>query len=263
MKMHRLVPLCMLVMVSTASAQLLPAFATQWTTTNPDPASIMANIAADAKRMQVERWRIQQDLQTKIFETTQDITVNRSKSLDLKLQAYDEYIRGDPGPWTIKNPTVQSSGKITITPASGGQPAPGDAPVVSYAMKIFLYIVGQGPSSNAAPSPIWESDVLTSTASGFGSFDYSLSFNDAAFIQTLSDTDALDVQTVFTAHFDTTNVSADDVRVVIGTGVDPYPDLPETSFSMVVVPEPMHLSGAALALWALCKRNPFRSERAW
>ena len=49
---------------------------------------------ADAQKSQMNRWKILQDTQTKIFEIQQDVTVNRAKTQDKMFGKWDEYIRG-------------------------------------------------------------------------------------------------------------------------------------------------------------------------
>ena len=55
--------------------------------------TIQTQIAADAQKQQAERQKIQADLQTKIFEITQDVTVNKAKTADKAAQSFDGYIR--------------------------------------------------------------------------------------------------------------------------------------------------------------------------
>ena len=55
--------------------------------------SIYTAIAADAQKSQMNRWKILQDTQTKIFEIQQDVTVNRAKTQDKMFGKWDEYIR--------------------------------------------------------------------------------------------------------------------------------------------------------------------------
>lgn len=55
--------------------------------------SIYTAIAADAQKNQMNRWKILQDTQTKIFEIQQDVTVNRAKTQDKMFGKWDEYIR--------------------------------------------------------------------------------------------------------------------------------------------------------------------------
>ncbi len=54
---------------------------------------IYTQISADAARQQLDRWKILQDLQTKIFNITQDVTINRSRKMDDAYKRWDEYIR--------------------------------------------------------------------------------------------------------------------------------------------------------------------------
>jgi hypothetical protein len=55
---------------------------------------IYRQIVADAEANKVERARILQDLQKQIFSVTQDVTLNRTKSIDHAYTLMDEYIRG-------------------------------------------------------------------------------------------------------------------------------------------------------------------------
>ena len=59
-----------------------------------DEKRIDAQIAADAQKPRAERWKIMQDLQSKIFEITEDITVNKARKADDAFKAMDDYIRG-------------------------------------------------------------------------------------------------------------------------------------------------------------------------
>jgi hypothetical protein len=42
----------------------------------------------------MERWKVLQDTQTKIFEIQQDVTVNKARTADKAFQKWDDYIRG-------------------------------------------------------------------------------------------------------------------------------------------------------------------------
>jgi len=55
--------------------------------------TIYTQIAADAQKQQMQRWKILQDLQTKIFEITQDVTIHRMKTADKLVNQFDAYIR--------------------------------------------------------------------------------------------------------------------------------------------------------------------------
>lgn len=55
--------------------------------------TIYTQIGADAQKQQMERWKILQDTQTKIFEIQQDVTVNKAKTQDKMFNKWDEYIR--------------------------------------------------------------------------------------------------------------------------------------------------------------------------
>ncbi|HNU07255.1 MAG TPA: hypothetical protein PKO33_05760 [Pyrinomonadaceae bacterium] len=54
---------------------------------------LQSEIQSEAQKQQMERWKILQDTQTKIFEIQQDITVNRSKTSDKLHQKWDQFIR--------------------------------------------------------------------------------------------------------------------------------------------------------------------------
>ena len=55
--------------------------------------TIAIQMQADAQKQQMERWKILQDTQTKIFEIQQDVTVNKAKTQDKLFNKWDEYIR--------------------------------------------------------------------------------------------------------------------------------------------------------------------------
>ena len=55
--------------------------------------TIQTQIGADAQKQQMERWKILQDTQTKVFEIQQDVTVNKAKTQDKMFNKWDEYIR--------------------------------------------------------------------------------------------------------------------------------------------------------------------------
>jgi hypothetical protein len=55
--------------------------------------SIQTQIAADAQKQQMQRWKIMQDTQTKVFEIQQDVTANKAQTQDKMYRKWDEYIR--------------------------------------------------------------------------------------------------------------------------------------------------------------------------
>ena len=55
--------------------------------------TISTQIAANAQKSEMERWKILQDTQTKCFEIQQDVTVNQAKTQDKMFNKWDEYIR--------------------------------------------------------------------------------------------------------------------------------------------------------------------------
>lgn len=56
--------------------------------------TISAEIASNAQKQEMQRWRILQNTQTKIFEIQQEVTVNRAKTQDKMFNKWDDYIRG-------------------------------------------------------------------------------------------------------------------------------------------------------------------------
>ncbi|MBM3461346.1 MAG: hypothetical protein FJX76_04520 [Armatimonadetes bacterium] len=55
--------------------------------------TISTQMQADAQKQQMQRWKILQDTQTKIFEIQQDVTVNKARTQDKMFNKWDEYIR--------------------------------------------------------------------------------------------------------------------------------------------------------------------------
>ncbi len=55
--------------------------------------SIYESIMCDAQKNQMDRWKIQQDMQSKIFAAIQDVTTNRTKTSDKSFNNMDAYIR--------------------------------------------------------------------------------------------------------------------------------------------------------------------------
>ena len=55
--------------------------------------TIYTQIQADNQKQAMERWKILQDTQTKIFEIQQDVTANKAKTQDKAFQQWDQYIR--------------------------------------------------------------------------------------------------------------------------------------------------------------------------
>ncbi len=55
---------------------------------------IYATIMRDAEKSRMDRWKIQQDMQSKLFQTIQDVTTSRAKTADKSSNNMDAYIRG-------------------------------------------------------------------------------------------------------------------------------------------------------------------------
>jgi hypothetical protein len=54
---------------------------------------IYEQIAADAQSSAMQRWTVLKDLQTKVFATVQDVTLNRSRTIDEAARKWEEYVR--------------------------------------------------------------------------------------------------------------------------------------------------------------------------
>ncbi|HLJ44547.1 MAG TPA: hypothetical protein VKU01_00980 [Bryobacteraceae bacterium] len=56
--------------------------------------TVATKIQADAQKQQMQRWKILQDIQTRIFQIQQDVTTNKAKAQDKAYKKLDGYIRG-------------------------------------------------------------------------------------------------------------------------------------------------------------------------
>jgi hypothetical protein len=54
---------------------------------------IYTQIAADNAKQQMTRWKMLQDLQTKIFNVTQDVQVSRLRKADDAFKGWDKYLQ--------------------------------------------------------------------------------------------------------------------------------------------------------------------------
>ncbi len=68
-------------------------------------------IAAARQKQPNEHWKIMQEMQTKIFEITQDVPVNKARAANNAVNAFDGYIpqRNDSAvatrsPWVVSPP---------------------------------------------------------------------------------------------------------------------------------------------------------------
>jgi hypothetical protein len=55
--------------------------------------TIQTQVSADAQLQQAERWKTLQDVQTKIFQIQQDVTVNKARTSDRQFSSWATYIR--------------------------------------------------------------------------------------------------------------------------------------------------------------------------
>lgn len=56
--------------------------------------TILTQMQADNQKQQMQRWQIQQDAQTRIFQIQQGVTQNRAQTQVRSYKKWDEYIRG-------------------------------------------------------------------------------------------------------------------------------------------------------------------------
>ncbi len=54
--------------------------------------TIYTQIAADAKKNQLNRWQIMRNVQTKAFEITQSVTINKMKAAQKVFQQFNQVI---------------------------------------------------------------------------------------------------------------------------------------------------------------------------
>jgi hypothetical protein len=59
----------------------------------PEAQTIETQMEADRKKQELERWKILQQNQDKIYEIQQDVTTNRGKTQDKINEEWDRYIR--------------------------------------------------------------------------------------------------------------------------------------------------------------------------
>ena len=58
-----------------------------------DANTIQTQMQADQQKQEMDRWKILQDTQTKIFEIQQDVTANKAQTQDKAYDQWDQYIR--------------------------------------------------------------------------------------------------------------------------------------------------------------------------
>ena len=57
----------------------------------------ITEMQADAQKQTWQRWKIMQDLQTKINEIIQSVTLHRAQTQDKLFDQWDKYVRGGGG----------------------------------------------------------------------------------------------------------------------------------------------------------------------
>ena len=76
--------------------------------------TISTQIAATAQKSEMERWKILQDTQTKIFEIQQEVTVNRAKTQDKLFNKWDDYIKSELPHFSSTSAHVQTAYMLTL-----------------------------------------------------------------------------------------------------------------------------------------------------
>jgi len=56
--------------------------------------TIQTQMYAEARKGQQDRWKLLQDLQQHIFQTYQDVTLDRAKKADENLKRWNGFIKG-------------------------------------------------------------------------------------------------------------------------------------------------------------------------
>lgn len=92
--------------------------------------TVQTQMMADIQRQQMERWKILQDMQTRIYEIQQDVISNRARTLDRMHNTMDEYIRDNASATSrdaaasARQSTQQATQK-TVRPPTQGTTMPG------------------------------------------------------------------------------------------------------------------------------------------
>jgi hypothetical protein len=230
----------------------------QGPTRTETPPNIADIIAQDAKWASINRWRIQSDVQTKIFETTQDVTVNKARTPDKASREFERFINDGSNPIEVSRPKLTTSGKVTTTPAPI-VPTPSGTPAIEIFFRIFLFGAAGMPREGSPSTMLWSTE-LSFAYSGYGEWTLFGESAPSAFTTMIEPGAALDVVFELELRYDT-STTADDVRFLFETGGNPLTELPELAFDMqlLVVPAPPIMSLAGMALLVSSRRRRVRS----
>lgn len=198
-------------------------------TTTQQVSDIQAMIAMEAELMRKNRWAFQQSLMTSIIETSQNVTVNKAKTTDLKFLSMESYICTGDKPVEVSKPKFTASGKVSVTPSPmSPPPAPASTPGISIYFRLFAQVESALPRLQS-PATVWSSEFAF-TYSGFGVWSMVAQSPDSDFTALIAPGDALRITFEIESAFDTTLADGIvDYSLLSGGGLTP--ELPELAFS--------------------------------
>lgn len=239
-----------------AAAALLSGFASlaqPLTPTGPKTtqqiSDFQAMIAADAELMRKNRWAFQSSLMTSIIETTQNVTVNKGKTTDLKFLSMESYINSGDKPVEISKPKFTASGKVTVSPSPlSPPPAPASTPGISIYFRVFAQVESALPRQSS-PATVWSSEFAF-TYSGYGVWSMVAQSPDSAFTTLIAPGDAIRINFEVESAYDTT-LADGIVDYSLLSSPELTPELPELAFSSqwLEVPVP---GMPITSLWTCC-----------
>lgn len=221
----------------------------QGPTRTETPPNIADIIARDAQWASINRWKIQNDVQTKIFETTQDVTVNRARTPNMMTREYESFIRDGSTPVEVSKPKLTASGKVTTTPAPV-VPTPSGMPAIELFFRVFLFGGTGSPRASSQSAPLWSTE-LSFSYSGYGEWTLFGESAPSAFTTLIDPGAALDVVFEMEIRYDTA-ATADDVRFLFQSGGNPLTALPELAFDMQLLEIPAPPITALMGMAVVC-----------
>lgn len=231
-------------------AQPLTPAGTTWTE-SPTPEQI---IHREIQKDAMNRWKIVTQLQEKVFNIQENVTVNRARSAAKEMQAFDAYLNNIGNPVRVSSPKFTASGKVTTTPAPG-TPTPSGNPVVEFIFRAFLFgATGSSRQNNDVQSLLWSSE-LSFTCSGYGEWTLFGESASSPFTALIEPGSSLDFIFQIETRYDATT-SENDVRHLFESG-SALNGLPELAFNMqlVEVPSPSITSLGTMAMLFAARRQ--------